>query len=246
MLAHRIIPTMLCRGRSLVKGKRFNSWRNVGHAMQATRIYQSRGVDELVLLDINATRDGREPDYQMVSELSEKCFMPLSVGGGVTCLAHVRELLRSGADKVVMNTAVIEQPALLTEITDALGCQAVVVSIDYRDGIVYTHSGQHSTGRTVREVVLQMQEAGAGEIMLTSIEREGMLCGYDDRMLREIAPLLSIPLIAHGGAGHYAHMHTAFLAGADAVAAGAMFQFEDATPAGAARYLNGQGIDVRI
>lgn len=248
MLAKRVIPTLLVRGRQLVKGRQFNAWRSVGLASQAVRIHQARGVDELVLLDITATAEGRGPDLDLVRELSEVLFCPLAVGGGVRSLADVKALLRAGADKVVVGTAAVEDWTLVRKFADTVGSQAIVVSVDVAGGKVYSHCGKTPAdmgGDAVRFAQFCAKE-GAGEILLTSIEREGTMQGYDLGLIRSVSRAVTIPVIAHGGSGTYEHMREAIEAGASAVAAGAMFQFSDATPRGAAEYLAEHGIEARV
>jgi len=245
-LAKRIIPSLLVRGRVLVKGVAFDSWRSVGHAAQAVRVHQARGVDELLLLDVAATAEHRGPDLQLVEELSEDCFMPLSVGGGVRTVDDVRELLKAGADKVVVNSAAIEDPHLLRRLADTVGSQAIVASIDVREGSVYGRCGTKLTKFHPVWWAMRCQARGAGEILLTSIEREGRLEGYDLQLVHDLSHAVQIPVIAAGGAGTYEHLLQALKAGASAVAAGSMYQFLDLTPAGAARYLQDHGVEVRL
>lgn len=248
-LAKRIIPTLLVRGHQLVKGQKFASWRSVGMAEQAARIYAKRGVDELVILDIAATPAGRGPDFAMVERMTAGNFCPVSVGGGVRTLEDVRLLLRAGADKVVIGTAV----QIVKECAATFGSQAICASIDYRNnGTVYVSCGERTPlcfdGAIFPHAVQwahYLEDAGAGEILLTSIERDGMMQGYDLDMIRAVSAAVDIPVIASGGCGTYEHMNEALQAGADAVAAGAMFQFTDATPAGAADYLRQKGVTVR-
>ena len=252
-LAKRVIPTLLCRGRQLVKGVAFDSWRSVGHAGQAVRIHQARGVDELVLLDIAATAEGRGPDLALVAELSAGCFMPLAVGGGVRTIQDVKDLLRAGADKVVICTAAQQLGALpdrqewvLKSMAGAVGCQAIVASIDVKDGKVWTNGGKVlSDEQGAPGNAAMLAEMGAGEILLTSIEREGAMQGYDLDLIRAVSRAVTIPVIAHGGCGSYRDMLLAIQAGADAVAAGALFQFTDSTPARAAEYLAKHGVETR-
>lgn len=245
-LARRIIPTLLCRGRELIKGQQFKSWRSAGLAMQAARIHAMRGVDEIVLLDIGATPEGRGPDLDLVRELSECMFMPLAVGGGIRTIAHVEQLLRAGADKVVIGTALIDDPTLLPACKAHFGAQAIIASIDVYSGNVIKGCGKTLTAINAYRWPLACELHGAGEILLTSVVREGTMSGYDLGLIHEISKSLTIPLIANGGCGNYQHMIDALQVGADAVAAGAMFQFTDATPLEAARYLQKAGIEVRI
>lgn len=242
MLAHRVIPTLLCRGRQLVKGKAFDSWRSVGVAAQAVRIHQARGVDELVLLDIAATREGRGPDLGLVEELAEVCFMPLAVGGGVRGIADVRALLRAGADKVVIRTA---GPSAAREVADVVGRQAVVAAIDVTSLDHNPQPAYPALRAAAARKAIEWQQAGAGEIMLTRCEREGTMMGYDLELVREVTRAVDVPVIAHGGAGRYEHMLDAVRAGANAVAAGSLFLFTDATPRGAATYLQEHGVEAR-
>ena len=242
-LAKRIIPTLLVRGRQLVKGVAFNSWRSVGHVQQSVRIHQARGVDELVLLDISATVEGRGPDLKLVEELTRDCFMPLAVGGGVKSVDDVRALLKAGADKVVIG----EGACIAVQLASAaVGAQAIVVSIDVDARGKVAWIGHTPTNLSPVEFAQKMQKEGAGEILITSIEREGAMQGYDLDLIRAVSKAVTIPVIAHGGCGSYRDMLLAIEAGADAVAAGAMFQFTDATPRGAAEYLAKHGIEVRL
>lgn len=245
MLAKRIVPTLLCRGRTLVKGISFDSWRSVGMAAQAVRVHQTRGVDELVLLDIGATPGMRSPDLRLIEELSEVCFMPLAVGGGVRSVQDVKALLLSGADKVVVGTAAYEDPYLIDKIAHSVGSQAVVVAIDVKAGKVWINCGMKATVSDPVRYAVSVAERGAGEILLTNIENEGRMEGYDLDLIQRVSQAVGIPVIAAGGAGSYEHLHQAILSGADAVAAGALFAFTDCTPLGAAEYLTGKGIEVR-
>lgn len=248
MLAYRIIPTVLCRGRELVKGRQFDSWRSVGLAMQAIQVHAARGVDELCLLDVAATAEGRGPDLELVRELSDFLFAPLSVGGGVRSVEDVKALLRAGADKVVIGS----HPEIIRECAEQVGAQAIIASVDVRRGesgvsIVYLRSGREAVrGYDARLWAEALELAGAGEILLQSIDRDGTGQGYDLELIRAVSQALAIPVIASGGAGSYAHMLEAIQAGASAVASGAMFQFEDTTPRGAAQYLASKGIEVRL
>lgn len=243
MLAKRIIPTVLCRGRTMVKGIGFDSWRTVGLAAQAVKIHSMRGVDELALLDISATAEHRGPDLALVTELADTCYMPLTVGGGVRNLKDAKALLRAGADKVVVRSG---GTAACREIAIAVGCQAVVVAIDVTR---LDHNPAPATPALIAiavEKAKEFERAGAGEIMLTRCEREGTLMGYDLGLIKAVAAAVSIPVIAHGGAGTYEHLREALNVGADAVATGAMLQFTDATPRGAAEYLATHGIEARL
>jgi imidazole glycerol-phosphate synthase subunit HisF len=246
MLAKRIIPTMLVRGRTLVKGKQFAGDRSIGHALQAAQVHARRGVDELCILDIAATAEGRGPDLDLVRELSDGCFVPITVGGGVRSLGDIDALLRAGADKVCIGAAAWEVGGFVDQAAARFGSQAVVVSIDVRAGTVTTRCGTVDRALSPSDTAGCMAGMGAGEILLQSIDRDGMLIGYDLDLIREVSAAVSIPVIASGGCGGYADMLRAFKVGADACAAGALFAFTDATPRGAARYLQDHGIPVRL
>ena len=247
-LAKRIIPTILCKGRQMVKGIAFESWRSVGSAQQGVRIHQARGVDELVLLDISATAEGRGPDLQLVGELTADCFMPLAVGGGVHSLGDVSALLRAGADKVVIGTAAWTSD-LIRQAAAIVGRQAIVVTCDVVPNAQEVDSLKAGV-RCVRETAPARArwaaDQGAGEILLTAVQREGAMKGYDLELIEAVSRAVDVPVIAHGGAGTYQHMLEAIEAGADAVAAGSMFLFTEATPRGAAEYLAQHGVETRV
>jgi len=235
VLCKRIIPTMLVRGRTLVKGRQFAGDRSIGHAQQAARVHAMRGVDELLILDIGATAEGRGPDLDMVRALSEACFIPITVGGGVKSLADIDALLRAGADKVSIGAAATHQ--LVGSAAARFGSQALVVSLD-----VPRTAPAHGAA-----IYAQMAaEAGAGEILLQSIERDGTMQGYDLDLIEAVSNAVDIPVIASGGCSGYADMHEAIKRGASGVAAGALFAFTDATPMGAAQYLHEHGIPARL
>lgn len=242
-LATRIIPVLLNKGGALIKGRGFNHGRVVGHTLQAIRIYQARGIDELIYLDVDARETG--PDLALVGRFTSECFMPLTVGGGVTTIEHFRQLLAAGADKVAINTAAHETPSLITKAAKRFGAQAVVVSIDVKSGYVVTRCAKGETGRDPVAWAREAMDRGAGEILLNCVERDGTLSGYDLELVQAVAETVSIPVVACGGAGTYEHLREALEAGAHAVAASAMWCFTEATPAGAAEYLAGHGVPVR-
>jgi len=248
-LATRIIPTLLVKGGMLVKGERFQAWRVVGHPLQAARIHATRGVDELIILDIAATPEGRGPDLKLVESLCDSGFTPITVGGGVRSVEDVYNLLRAGADKVAIGTAAFDDRYLLNDIAKRFGSQCLVLALDYRHGRIVTNCGTraHDTrpGMGVVTQAIAAAQLGVGEILLTSVDREGTMTGYDLEMIWTVSEAVDIPVVAHGGAGIYQHMLEAVLHGASAVAAGAMFQFCDFTPKGAAEYLSQHGVETR-
>lgn len=252
MLKTRIIPTMLFKGVGVVKGVGFDSWRRVGTALQSIRVYNLREVDELIFLDIAATPSGARPNFQEIDELADNCFMPMTVGGGVKAIDDIRDLLAVGADKVAINSAAVETPELIREAACEFGAQCIVVSIDVKrqgDGKteVMTHCGRSATGRNPIEWARIVESLGAGEILLTSVERDGTMNGYDLDLVRDVAAAVSIPVIASGGCGEYRHMADV-LSGTRAAALGAasIFHFTEQTPREAKRYLAERGFHVRL
>lgn len=219
--------------------------------MQAVKVYNMRQVDELVFLDITATLNGREVDFELIDEIADECFMPLTVGGGIRHVDQVRHLLMVGADKVAVNTAVIERPEIISEISENFGRQCCVASIDCRKTdvgwIVYTRSGTQNTNLDPVSVAKKVERLGAGEILLTSIDRDGTMEGYDIELISAVSKSVSIPVIASGGAGSFADMDVAFkMGGASALAAASIFHFTELTPREAKLALNELGHHVRI
>lgn len=251
MLKIRVMPTMLYKDYGLVKGKGFDSWRRTGSLMQTVKVYNMREVDELVFVDIAATAEGREPDYALVDDFADDCFMPLTVGGGVRTLDQVGRLLAVGADKVAINSAAVADPELIGRIAGRYGSQCCVVSIDFRitDGKaeVVTESGRKPAGLEAAAFARECAERGAGEILLTSIERDGTFAGYDLETTRAVAEAVSIPVIASGGCGSYDHMAEVLAKGkASAVAAASIFHFTEQTPFEAKKHLAAKGFRVRL
>lgn len=251
MLKTRIIPTLLFRDVGLVKGVAFDSWRRVGAPMQAVKVFNMRDVDELVLLDIGAIGNNQEPDYDLVESLAEECMVPLTVGGGVLDSEMVRLLLLAGADKVSINTAAYENPSVISESAKRFGVQCVVASIDCRkneDGShqCFSHCGTVATGKEVVSWARELESLGAGEILLTSIDRDGTMEGFDLELVRKVTSEVSIPVIASGGAGNYEDIEQAISLGkASAVSASSIYLFTEATPLDAKKYLAEKGIPVR-
>jgi len=205
-------------------------------------IYDRRKVDELILLDVGATREGRGPDLDLVAEVADEFRSPLTVGGGIRSLEDVKQLMRSGADKVAIGT----RTDLIPEIADSFGCQAVVASVDYKAKECYIRSGTQSIGFNPVAVAKRLAGDGAGEILLNCIDRDGTQQGYDLETLQQVCLSVDVPVIACGGCSGYPDMAKALQAGASAVAAGALFTFTQATPIGASRYLKEKGFHVRV
>jgi cyclase len=252
MLKVRIIPTLLWKGMGLVKGVGFDSWRRVGPVLPVLKVYNARDVDELVLLDVVASQSGDAPDHDAVAEVAEECSVPLTVGGGITDVTHIAALLRAGADKVTVNSAAVANPSLVEQAAVRFGAQCVVASIDVRRldagryG-VFTHSGTCATGLDAVKWARELASRGAGEILVTSIDRDGTMQGYDLDLVESVVRAVDIPVIASGGAGTYDDLVRVVRdAGASAVAAASMFHFSEQTPAGAKAALHAAGIPVRL
>ncbi len=250
MLKVRVIPTLLWKQFGLVKGVGFDSWRRVGPVLPAIKVYNQREVDELVLVDITAHQGTDDPDFESISEFGQDCFVPLAVGGGITRIDQVQRLLRAGADKVCVNTAAYARPGLVSEIASRHGAQCVVASIDVRpegdSWPCFSHAGRQATGREVVAWARELEDRGAGEILVTSIPRDGTMSGYDLALIEAVVRAVKIPVIASGGAGNYQHMVDAVVqAGASAVAAASIFHFTEQTPAGAKAALAAAGVPVR-
>jgi cyclase len=252
VLKVRVIPTLLWKQFGLVKGIGFDSWRRVGPVLPAVKVYNQREVDELILVDIAAHQAADDLDFESIEEFGQDCFVPLTVGGGITCIEQVQKLLRAGADKVSVNTAAYICPELISAIAKRYGSQCVVASIDVRQTSLsagwqcFSHGGKQPTGRAVREWAREVEDRGAGEILITSIERDGTFQGYDLALIEAVVHAVRIPVIASGGAGNYQHMVDAVKqAGALAVAAASMFHFTEQTPAGAKATMQAAGIPVR-
>jgi len=230
MYRARVIPCLLLSGEKLVKTIRFKQPTYVGDPINAVKIFNDREVDELAILDITATRERRDPPFDHLKAIAGECFMPLSYGGGIRTIEQARRLFTIGIEKVIVNTAAVDNPSLLTQIADEYGSQALIASIDVKtDWLgrqrVFTRAATENTGRTPREHAEAVVASGAGEILLTSIDRDGTMNGYDVEMIRELSAAVPVPLVACGGAGTIAHLADAISAGASAVAAGSLFVF---------------------
>lgn len=251
MLKVRVIPTLLWKDLGLVKSVAFDPWRRVGPIVPAVRVYTSRDVDELIVLDITATVAGRAPDLELVSEVADHATVPLTIGGGIVSADQVARLLEAGADKVAINSAAYDDLGLVTHCAERFGAQCVVASIDVRrtaEGhTCMSYAGTRDTGRDPARWARMLEDAGAGEILLTSIDRDGTLEGYDLDVTAQVSAAVSVPVIASGGAGNAEHMRQVLQeAGADAVAAASIFHFTQVTPQEIKVYLARHAIPVRL
>jgi cyclase len=259
MLCKRLIPCLDVKDGRVVKGVRFLDLRDAGDPVAAALAYDAQGADELVFLDITASHEGRAIMLDVVRRTAEGIYMPLTVGGGIRSLEDIRTLLRAGADKVSLNTAALERPALITEAARAFGSQCIVVAIDARavawrgaaegepsEWKIFTHGGRRPTGREAVAWAREAAALGAGEILLTSMDRDGTGDGYDLGLTRAVADAVSVPVIASGGAGELAHLRDAVVDGhADAVLVASLFHFGQHTVAEAKGYLAERGVAVR-
>tara|TARA_B100001248_G_scaffold257965_1_gene241334 strand:- start:503 stop:1279 length:777 start_codon:yes stop_codon:yes gene_type:complete len=252
MLKNRVIPTLLWKDFGLVKGVGFNSWRRVGSVLPAIKVYNQREVDELILVDIVAHLSEEDLDFESIYDFGQDCFVPLTVGGGIRNIEQVKKLLRVGADKVCVNTHAYVNPELVSEIAKLFGTQCVVASIDVAknkdNGIweCFSQAGKNPTGKNALDWAIEMEKRGAGEILITSIEKDGTLEGYDFDLIGEVSSRVNIPVIASGGAGNYQHLVDAVKKyNASAVAAASMFHFTEQTPLGAKNAMEKAGIPVR-
>ncbi len=251
MLAKRIIPCLDVTGGRVVKGVNFVELRDAGDPVECARAYDEQGADELVFLDITASSDERRIMIDVVSHTAEEVFIPLTVGGGTRSVEDIRALLNAGADKVSINTAAVVDPELIRHASDRVGAQCIVVAIDAkrRDGgwEVYTHGGRRPTDIDAIEWAVRVEELGAGEILLTSMDCDGTKDGYDVELTRTVAEAVGIPVIASGGAGTLEHLREALVEGkADAVLAASIFHYGEYSVGEAKTYLREHGIEVRM
>jgi cyclase len=251
VLAKRIIPCLDVKDGRVVKGVQFVNLRDAGDPVEAAMAYDSQGADELVFLDITASHENRNIMLDVVARTAEGIYMPLTVGGGIRSIDDVRGLLRAGADKVSLNTAALERPALIREAAERFGSQCIVIAIDARASgqgwEVYTHGGRRPTGRDALDWAREATRLGAGEILLTSMDRDGTKDGYDLELTRAISTGVDVPVIASGGAGSLEHLWEAPAeGGADAALAASNFHFGIYTIAEAKAYLRERGVPVRI
>ena len=256
MLCKRLIPCLDVHAGRVVKGVRFVDLRDAGDPVEAARAYDAQGADELVFLDITASHEEREIMLDVVRRTAEGIYMPLTVGGGVRSIEDIRTLLRAGADKVSLNTAALQRPELIREAAQRFGSQCIVVAIDAKRTVgegeplhwsVYTHGGRRSTGRDAIAWAREVEALGAGEILLTSMDRDGTGDGYDLELTRAVSEAVTVPVIASGGAGTLEHLRKGVIDGkADAALVASMFHFGRHTIGEAKAYLGDRGVAVRL
>jgi len=251
MLAKRIIPCLDVKSGRVVKGTRFVDLKDAGDPVENAAVYDRQGADEIAFLDITASHENREILIDVVRRTAEEIFVPLTVGGGIRRLEDIRKLLRAGADKVSINTAAVRDPGLVERASRRFGSQCIVIAIDAKkreDGWeVYTHGGRVPTGMDAVLWAKRVEEMGAGEILLTSMDRDGMKDGYDIHLTRAIAERATIPVIASGGVGTLEHLYQGLVMGkADAVLAASIFHYREYTIEQAKSYLKERGVTVRL
>jgi cyclase len=251
MLSKRIIACLDVRDGCVVKGVSFEGLRNAGDPAELARRYNSEGIDELVVLDVTATVEGRRALARTIADVSRELFIPLAVGGGITSEADAGGVIDAGADKVSINSAALAGPTLITRLASRYGSQAVVVAIDAKRAgegwAVYTRGGRSATTREAVEWAREAEDRGAGEILLTSIDKDGTRSGFDCVLTSAVASAVSIPVIASGGAGTFDHFREVFTTGcADAALAASVFHFSEHAVAELKTYLAGSGLPIRL
>jgi cyclase len=260
MLAKRIIPCLDVKAGRVVKGINFQNLKDAGDPVESAAVYSKEGADEIVFLDITASIDQRKTILDVVKGCAEQVFIPLTVGGGIRGIEDIRLLLKSGADKVSLNTAAIESPDLIKQAAEEFGSQCIVVAIDAKKSQkfkksqsqkpsweVYTYGGTKPTGVEVLEWVKRAEDLGAGEILLTSMDCDGTRDGYDLKLTKAVSQLVNVPVIASGGAGNLEHLYQAFAIGkADAALAASIFHYGEHSVQEAKGYLKNKGIPIRI
>ena len=251
MLKNRIIPCLDVKNGRIVKGINFVDLKEAGDPVEQAKIYSDGGADEICFLDITASNENRETIYGVVKDTSKKCFVPLTVGGGIRSIDDINKLLNCGADKVSINTAAVQNPQLVIESSKKFGSQCIVVAIDAKKKgnkwEVYTHGGRNETGIDAIDFAKKMENNGAGELLVTSMDRDGTQIGYDIDLMSNISSKVNIPLIASGGVGNLDHLVDGIILGkASAVLPASIFQYGKHSVLEAKQYLESKGIPVRI
>jgi cyclase len=251
MLKSRIIPCLDVKNGRVVKGINFVDLKDAGDPVEQAKIYSDGGADEICFLDITASNENRETIYDVVERTSKKCFVPLTVGGGVRSVEDINKLLNCGADKVSINTAAVENPRLIEESSKKFGSQCIVVAIDAKKKNdkweIFTHGGRNNSGINALEFAKKMENSGAGELLVTSMDRDGTQVGYDNELMSNITAIVNIPVIASGGVGNLDHLVDGIkLGNASAVLAASIFHYGKHSVKEAKEYLDSKGIPVRI
>ena len=251
MLKNRIIPCLDVKNGRVVKGINFIDLKDAGDPVEQAKIYSEGGADEICFLDITASNENRDTIYDVVERTSKKCFVPLTVGGGVRSIDDISKLLNSGADKVSINTAAVQNPEMIIESSKKFGSQCIVVAIDAKKNDnkweVFTHGGRNNTSIDAIDFAKKMEDGGAGELLITSMDRDGTQIGYDNDLMFKISSSVNIPVIASGGVGNLDHLVDGIkLGNASAVLAASIFHYGTHSIKEAKQYLNSKGIPIRI
>jgi cyclase len=248
MLKTRIIPILTFNGFGLVKTKQFKNPRMVGNPVQAARVYNSRGVDELVFLDIFASEQKRKINLKIVGDVIKECFMPVAIGGGIESIEDINDLLKIGADKVVIKTKALTHPQLIEQFVNFFGSQCITISVDaYKSAEGYKIYNKLNIDISLQDFIKQMEKCGAGEFIITSVDNDGMMQGFDEQLVTEALALTSIPVIAVGGGGNMQHYHDLFQStNVEAVGSASIFHFTRYTPLDIKLQLQSIGKPVRI
>ena len=250
MLKNRIIPCLDVKNGRVVKGINFVDLKDAGDPVEQAKIYSDGGADEICFLDITASNENRDTIYEVVEKTSKKCFVPLTVGGGIRSVEDINKLLNCGADKVSINTAAVQNPGVIIESSKKFGSQCIVVAIDAKKNEgsweIFTHGGRTSTGIDAIEFALKMETCGAGELLVTSMDRDGTQVGYDIDLMSKISAKVNIPVIASGGVGNLDHLVDGIKSGASAVLAASIFHYGTYSVNEAKQYLASKDIPVRI
>ena len=250
MLKNRIIPCLDVKNGRVVKGINFVDLKDAGDPVEQAKIYSDGGADEICFLDITASNENRETIYEVVERTSKKCFVPLTVGGGVRSVEDINKLLNCGADKVSINTAAAQNPEIIIESSKKFGSQCIVVAIDAKKNDdkweVFTHGGRNNTEMNAIDFAKKIEDSGAGELLVTSMDRDGTQVGYDIDLISKISSKVNIPVIASGGVGNLDHLVDGIKSGASAVLAASIFHYGKHSVKEAKEYLDSKGIPVRI
>ena len=250
MLKNRIIPCLDVKNGRVVKGINFVNLKDAGDPVEQAKIYSDGGADEICFLDITASNENRDTIYDVVKKTSKKCFVPLTVGGGVRSIEDINKLLNCGADKVSINTAAVQNPEVVVESSKKFGSQCIVVAIDAKKNgdiwEIFTHGGRIKTGINVLEFAKKMEKNGAGELLVTSMDKDGTQSGYDIELMKNISSSVNIPVIASGGVGTLDHLVDGIKSGANAVLAASIFHYGTFSIEEAKQYLVSKNIPVRI
>lgn len=230
MIRNRVIPCLLLKGNGLVKTEKFKNPKYVGDPINAVKIFNTKEVDELIFLDTTAFKRNTPPNYQMIANIATECFMPFCYGGGIRTLEEAKQILSIGAEKISINSSALQNRGFITRLSEHIGRQSIVISMDIKKTllgryVVYSHTMQKTFTSHPVAFAKEMEASGAGEILVNSVDRDGMMSGYDLKLIKMVADAVTIPVIASGGAGDLSHFRQAVEAGATAVAAGSMFVF---------------------